>query len=142
MGATSADPDVSKWNTVNVDNMEEMFAKAEAAVPDMSRWDFTKVTCYAYLFEDVTLPTTTYSNILLRIAATSDKAGDGLCHEISCVEYEEEHDGPFGDNPPCTEYEETYSPLTAGQSKYNAAAAAARQELIDRGWLIKDGGRE
>ena len=120
----SASPDVSEWDTVSLTDMNAMFSYAQAATPDLSRWNFAKVTCYAYLFEDVTLPTATYSNILLRIAATSDKKGNELCGRWY------ESGGRYN------------FPLSAGKSKYNAEAAAARQELIDRGWTIKDGGQE
>lgn len=147
--ARAANPDVSNWDTANVTNMSHMFAGAQAAVPDLFRWDFAKVTCYADLFKNVTLPTTTYSNILLNIAATSDKMGNDLCSEEVCVEWENcfEEDGeiicmPYEEDHPCIKKEEILRSLTAGQSKYNAEAAAARKELIDRGWKITDGGEE
>ena len=143
-GATSANPDVSRWNTANVTDMSMMFDGAQVAVPDLSRWDFAKVTCYDNLFRSITLPTTTYSNVLMRIAATSDKTGDELCGETICIEWEEIHPettGPGWDDPPCLKYEEQFYPLTAGKSKYNESAAAARQKLIDRGWTIEDGGQ-
>ena len=137
--ASAANPDVSKWDISNVTDVTHMFSYATSANPDMSRWDFSKVTCYNNFLDDITLPTATYSNTLIRIAATSDKSSDELCHEKYCKTWEE---GGYND-PPCPEYEtgDLY-PLTAGKSKYNAKAAIARQTLIDRGWKIEDGGQE
>ena len=132
--ATSADPDVSGWDTTNVTDMNHMFYEAQSAAPNMSRWDFSGVSCYAGMFGQVTLPTTTYSNILIRIAATSDRMGDELCYDQVCEEGIEEWDELLCGIVP--------RPLTAGQSKYNAAATVARQELLDRGWRIEDGGQE
>lgn len=133
--AKSADPDVGRWDTSNVTDMSGMFAGVRVAVPDMSRWDFSKVTCYAYMFSEVTLPTTTYSSFLLSIVETSDKQGDELCTEISCLKWNEEE-------AYCIKWGRITSPLVADKSKYNAEAAVARQQLIDRGWKIKDGGQE
>ena len=70
-GATSANPDVSRWNVSNVTDMSSMFSGATSANPDMSGWNFSSVNDMLRMFQDVTLSTTNYSNLLIRINATT-----------------------------------------------------------------------
>jgi surface protein len=42
--ASSANPDVSGWNTANVTNMHSMFIDATSAAPDISNWDLSGIT--------------------------------------------------------------------------------------------------
>ena len=70
-GATSANPNVSRWNVSNVTDMSTMFFGATSANPDMSGWNFSSVNDMRGMFQDVTLSTTNYSNLLIRINATT-----------------------------------------------------------------------
>ena len=49
-GATSANPDVSKWNTWNVTSMESMFKGATSANPDVSNWSVSDVREAHWMF--------------------------------------------------------------------------------------------
>ena len=73
--AATAHPDVSRWNTTRVTNMESMFEGASAATPDMSNWDFSNVTNMNYMFAGLALPVSVYSDMLLRIFATTKQQG-------------------------------------------------------------------
>ena len=48
--ATNANPDVSKWNTSNVTDMDCMFCEATNANPDVSKWDTSNVNLWNTLF--------------------------------------------------------------------------------------------
>ena len=48
-GATSVNPDVSKWDTSKVVNMSAMFQGATSADPDVSKWDTANVTNMSYM---------------------------------------------------------------------------------------------
>ena len=48
-GATSVNPDVSKWDTAKVVNMSAMFQGATSADPDVSKWDTANVTNMSYM---------------------------------------------------------------------------------------------
>ena len=42
--ATSANPDVSKWNVSNVNDLQGMFYAATSANPNVSKWNVLKAT--------------------------------------------------------------------------------------------------
>ena len=119
-GATHANPDVSNWNTAGVADMRLMFAHAQQADPDMSRWNFSRVWCYSDMFRDMILSAANYTQLLIRIAATSNKQGSRMCRDR--------------DRQPL--------PLDAGDTQYEAIAAEARATLVTRGWIIRDGGQQ
>ena len=50
-------PDISKWNTDNVINMEGIFYKCSnlKSLPDISKWNTTKVTNMGCIFLNVHL---------------------------------------------------------------------------------------
>ena len=45
-------PDISKWNTSNVENMSSIFNNCESlsSLPDISKWNMTNVTNMSYSF--------------------------------------------------------------------------------------------
>ena len=47
-------PDISKWNTANVNNMNSMFngCLSLTALPDISEWDISKVTSKSKMFDN------------------------------------------------------------------------------------------
>ena len=47
---TDANPDVSKWDTSNVTNMNSMFVRAKKANPDVSKWNTSKVVDIENMF--------------------------------------------------------------------------------------------
>ncbi len=53
-GATSANPDVSLWNTSSVTSMRAMFLGTTSANPDVSSWDTSMVTTMSSMFEGAT----------------------------------------------------------------------------------------
>ena len=50
LGAESATPDTSGWNTSKVDHMRNMFRDALNATPDTSGWDTSKVKMFKNMF--------------------------------------------------------------------------------------------
>ena len=48
--AKNANPDVSKWDTSNVTNMNSMFVRAKKANPDVSKWNTSKVVDIENMF--------------------------------------------------------------------------------------------
>ena len=52
--ATSANPDVSGWDVSNVDNMNWMFYGATSANPDVSKWNVSEATYMNGMFEGAT----------------------------------------------------------------------------------------
>ncbi len=53
-GATSANPDVSEWDTSSVISMEKMFSRATNANPDVSQWNVSNVTIMNEMFSGAT----------------------------------------------------------------------------------------
>ena len=53
-GATSANPDVSNWNTSSVEDMSHMFDSADSANPDVSNWNTSSVTTMFGMFQVTT----------------------------------------------------------------------------------------
>ena len=49
-------PDISKWNTFNVNNMRWMFWNCESlsSLPDISKWDTSNVYDMSYMFSGCT----------------------------------------------------------------------------------------
>ncbi|MFK5854531.1 MAG: BspA family leucine-rich repeat surface protein [Bacteroidota bacterium] len=74
-GATSANPDVSNWNTANVIDMSFMFDGAILANPDLSSWDVTSVTNMQNIFRNITLPRPTYDAILIHFNSQNIQPG-------------------------------------------------------------------
>ena len=52
--ATSANPDVSKWDVSKVENMQLMFRNAVNANPDVSKWDVSSVINMISVFDNAT----------------------------------------------------------------------------------------
>jgi hypothetical protein len=67
--ATSANPDVSNWNTGSVTTFNSMFSGATRANPDLSRWALnTGLTTMATMLNNSGISTLNYSRALLRFA--------------------------------------------------------------------------
>ena len=77
MNASSAEPDVSGWNVSRVEDMSFMFSGASKVGRNLNieRWDFRAVSKMGAMFEHITLPTTTYSKMLMRIEDTTTHKG-------------------------------------------------------------------
>ena len=101
----SANPDVSGWDTSSVKNMASMFFWSTSAEPDMSQWDFRSVT--------------DMQNILLRPPSHS---------QLQCPL--KAHRGHI--------HKRTHPPWRR-RSKYDSSAVAARRTLVDdRSWTITE----
>ncbi|WP_271764800.1 BspA family leucine-rich repeat surface protein [Aquimarina algiphila] len=66
--ARLANPDVSKWDTANVTDMSEMFATASSANPDISNWNISKVTKASRILDNTALSTENYDKLLISFA--------------------------------------------------------------------------
>lgn len=75
MNAVSVTPDVSNWNVSRVTDMSFMFSGAEkvGSYLNIENWNFAQVEKMGAMFEGVTLPTATYSKMLMRIEETTTK---------------------------------------------------------------------
>ena len=156
--AAAVTPDTSAWDTSNVTNMAGMFWKAQAANPDVSKWNVTAVADMSYMFSEASAAQPDVSNWNVALvknmrnmfhraaAATPDMRGWDFSN-ISNM-----HRMFWGVTLPTDIYSGMLVQLAAtsteknvllhgGYSKYNEVGAAARQELVGRGWLLIDGGR-
>ena len=156
--AESAVPNTSEWNTSNVTNMSGMFWRARAANPDVSRWNTAAVTDMSFMFAyaeaakpDVgawnTAQVRSMRGMFYRAGAASPNVAAWSFAQIGDM-----HRMFWGLTLPTDIYSNMLvqlaatSPakdviLHAGYSRYNAAGAAARHELVTRGWVLIDGGR-
>ncbi len=98
---------VQGGTTAAVTDMSSMFAATPKLQLDATSWSFKAVTNMQSMFEGVTLPDATYSQLLNRILQTTTQNG---------------------------------VPLDGGDSRYDRGAAAARAQLVAKGWKIEDGG--
>ena len=73
--ATSANPDVSGWDTAQVTDMSYMFADASNAQPDMSTWSVQNVGAMQGMFSNITLDTARFSNLLIKLAEQNQSQG-------------------------------------------------------------------
>ena len=133
-GATSANPDVSLWNTSNVTNMALMFDGATSANPDVSNWNTSNVTDMASMFNGATLAIPDMSNWNIT-GVTVPFSMDNMLIGITL---------------PRTLYDATLANFNAqittsgivfdaGNSKY--CNVIAHDSLINtHGWTITDGG--
>lgn len=83
--ATTANPDVSNWNTSKVTNMAGMFAYTLVANPDVSNWDVSNVEHMNYTFngEKVTLTKSYYHHWFDKQESTSlADAQDGTFYAL------------------------------------------------------------
>ena len=131
--AKTANPDVSNWNTARVTNMSYMFSGAESANPEVSSWNVAQVSSMRSMF--------------YRTRVATPNVGAWKFTQIGDM-----HRMFWGMTLPTDIYSNMLAQLAAtseaknvllhgGYSKYNAAGAEARQELVTRGWVLIDGGR-
>ena len=72
VSAPSANPDVSNWDTSNMQTMSFMFSGATSADPDMSLWDFSSLTNISGFFQGANnLSSSNYDNLLIALNATA-----------------------------------------------------------------------
>ena len=76
--ASAFNQNIGGWNTAKVTNMSGMFQFATAANPDLRRWNFGAATNMGSMFQGVTLPTSLYSNFLIRVAETNSSSSRTL----------------------------------------------------------------
>ena len=131
--APAANPDVSSWNTAEVRDMSYMFAAASTANPDVSNWQVAQVKNMHSMFYRAVAATPNMNawnfaqvsnmyRMFWGVTLPTDIYSNMLVQLASNAEAREVW-------------------LHGGYSKYNAAGAEARQELIARGWIVIDGGR-
>ncbi len=106
---SKANPDTSRWNTSKVTHMEFMFSLAPKANPDTSSWNFKNVTSFKKVFDSSGLSTENYSKLLINLSKNTPTKTD------------------------------IWRKIDVGQLKYNSKAEAARFNLVNKGWSIKDG---
>ena len=117
LDATSADPDTTNWDTSSVTDMSYMFSGAASANPDTRNWDFNNIQGIRDIFNSFTsLSLENYSYFLTSLAATVRSGVQDSAKGIG-------REGRIA-------------------VQYSSEAAADRQELVDDGWNINDGGQE
>lgn len=109
---SNANPDVTNWDTRNVTDMSVIFMYASKANPDLSGWDFSSVTTMDSILESTSSATSENYSKLLIRLAEPQ-----FNHLVNI------RLGAFG-------------------KKYRPEAAAARAELVSRGWIFNDSGQE
>ncbi len=145
-GATSANPDVSKWDISKVTSMYGMFYDATSANPDVSKWDTSKVTDMGAIFSGATLANPNISKWSVQSFYTNSYR-EGLTYFLgnakilptqvySAFLIKAAQDLKVLSTPP------TKIRADMGKSKYSAEAKPARQYLVDTlHWEINDGGQ-
>ena len=156
--ALNAVPDTSGWDTTRVTNMAGMFWQAAAANPDVGHWNTAAVTDMSFMFANTTTANpdvrdwdvarvTNMSNMFYRAsAAVPDMRGWNFAQIANMRRIF------WGLRLPTDVYSNILVQLAAtseargvmmhgGYSRYNDAGAAARRDLVDRGWRLVDGGR-
>jgi uncharacterized repeat protein (TIGR02543 family) len=160
-GASAFNQDIGGWDVSSVKDMCMMFFDAYAFNQDIGGWDISSVTDMSYMFAyaydfDQDISTWIVSNVedmryMFHLAIAFDRdlgAWDvsnvanmhDMFHEIrlSTGNYSSILIGWAA--LPSLQHDVDFN---AGHSKYNATAAAARQELTSTyGWTITDGGPE
>jgi len=109
--ATSATPDVSNWDTSSCENLYRMFYGATLANPDVSNWDVSLLTDAFQIFNYSGWTTTNYDAMLISWSAQSLN---------SAVTF------------------------NAGTTQYSAGAAATAKGVLEGApnlWVITDGGQ-
>ena len=76
--ALAASPDVTSWDTSSATNMSQMFYALGSFDVNLSGWDFSNVTNMAEMFTSTTLPTTSYSNFLIKVEADNSNSSMSL----------------------------------------------------------------
>ncbi|AUP78051.1 BspA family leucine-rich repeat surface protein [Flavivirga eckloniae] len=130
--ATSANPDVSNWDVSNVIKMDHTFAGTVLANPDVSNWDVSKVIDMDGMFSGAKSANPDVSKWRI----TSLYHMNGMFREapaFSNANYEKLLIN-FAYQP-----HRGYMLLTTEATAVSAEAIAARQVLINDGWIIKDG---
>ena len=128
-----ANPDVSNWDTSQVENMIGMFAGADNANPDVSNWDVSQVVDMSSMFEGASSANPDLTNWrLLSIASLSNAfTNSGLSTENYTAFLDSLSSQPNLPNN---------ITMSIGP-KYNASAQTTRDYLVNvLGWFIEDGG--
>ena len=132
--AALADPDVSCWNTAQVTDMSNMFYGALKANPDVSCWDVAQVTSMKNMFREAVSAVPDMSRWELPAVTTMEGmfSGVGLPSQnwselLQRAAQTALHEGVV---------------LDGGDARWQASAAAARDQLLARGWRITDLGQD
>lgn len=132
--ALLADPDVSCWNTANVTDMSNMFYGALAADPDVSCWEVARVTSMKNMFRDAVVAVPDMSEWSIPAVTTMEGMFSGVslpAQNWSDLLIRAAH----------TSVRQEVV-LDGGDSRWHKSAAAARTELLARGWRINDLGQD
>lgn len=134
LGAKEFNQDISSWDTSTVVYMSAMFKDATKFNQDIGNWNTSKLRDMAFMFSgsafDQDIGNWDVSNVTTMVYMLTNS-------KFSVANYDSLLLGWS------TQQLQSNVKLTAGTSKYSAAAAAARQSLIDNfNWTITDGGRE
>jgi uncharacterized protein (TIGR02145 family) len=114
--ANKFNQDISDWDVSNVQRFDYMFSKADSFDQNLAEWDISSMESAAGMFQNVTLSTDNYDEILIgwsRLLETETKIPENITIDF-------------------------------GNSKYSVCGGGniAREKLIQEyNWTIQDGGR-
>jgi hypothetical protein len=125
-------PNVSNWNTGNIENMSRMFFNTGAANPNVSFWDVSNCSNFFRMFQiSVANPNARNWNI---VNAT------GMAFIFSSSEISSENLTACYENWSQLNLQQNVS-FSAGTTKYNASGQAGRDILVNTyNWTLQDGG--
>ncbi len=132
--APRANPDVSCWNTTNVTDMSNMFYGAVKANPDVSCWDVAQVISMQNMFHTAVSAIPDMSRWEIPAVTTME----GMFHGVSLPS---QNWSDLLIRAAHTSAQQGVV-LDGGDSRWHAAAAAERAELLTRGWHISDLGQD
>ncbi len=133
--ATSFNGDIGDWNVSNVTDMGNMFASATSFNQDIGNWDVSKVTNMGSMFQNATsfnqdIGGWNVSKVIIWVNMINGTALSPTNYDALLI----------GWNAQTLEKGITFD---AGDSKYTAAAQAARDNIVGatgHRWTITDGG--
>lgn len=133
--ALSANPDVSQWNTANFQTCQSMFDGASVANPDVSQWNVSNIVDMRNMFRDT--PMANPDTRLWSVPnVTNFRDVFGVLNQSSGITAERYSDFL---NMVANTSARTNLRIDSVQY-YLPSAAAARADLVSRGWIINDAG--
>ncbi|MCG8570157.1 MAG: BspA family leucine-rich repeat surface protein [Spirochaetes bacterium] len=131
-GAENFNQDISNWDTSDVTQMYQTFSDAKNFNQDLSSWDTSQVTLMYRMFYKAEKFNQNLSN--WNVTQVTDMGSMFEYVTLSTTNYDALLMGWSAQSV------ESGVAFHGGNSQYSAAAAAARQALLDKGWTITDGG--
>ncbi|MFK7936543.1 MAG: BspA family leucine-rich repeat surface protein [Saprospiraceae bacterium] len=128
--AKNFNQDISNWDVSSVDNMESLLDGADKFNQPIGKWDVRKVTRFRRMLANMDDFDQSIGNWQFRSNADFSQFASGT-NNVSCQNWSTTILGWNFNNPDVENL-----PISGFNADYDAAASAARDELVARGWTI------